>query len=552
MNLVAYPLKSDLDAWGELGNRGWNWESMLPYYRKFHTFIPPSDEIRKMLGLDYLQASSQGTSGPIQVSFGQEHGPLEKAWPATFANLNLKMTGDHLSGVATGGHSNPGSIDPRTKTRSHAGSAYYSEDVAKRSNLRILTEALVDKVLLRNSDGTVCAFGVQFTDRDKTQHIVKARKEVILAAGTLQSPQILELSGIGSSNLLHDHGIKTVISNQWVGENLQDHAVGHLSFEVEDGIPSADVFRDPLMVEALLTLYQTTKNGPFAASTFSSAFTPVVGLSGTSGHAELRSLLDKYVDLSTKTANLGYDQQMRLLRKILEDGDSSSGQYFLGPFQLNILDGHDPQKFLKPTTDGNYISILAALSHPFSRGSVHINSADPTQKPTFDPKYLSHPLDCEILVRHIQFLETIVETQPWASLLKKDGRRVPAGRYVRDLDVAREQAKLMISNYHPVGTCAMMPEELGGVVNERLLVHGTKNLRVVDASVIPLIPRGNIQSSVYAIAERAADIIKEDMKQKVDHIEVKASKEEDTTTTDSPTIKRKTVWKRLRGWFCFG
>jgi len=98
-----------------------------------------------------------------------------------------------------------------------------------------------------------------------------------------------------------------------------------------------------------------------------------------------------------------------------------------------------------------------------------------------------------------------------------------------------------------VGTCAMMPKELGGVVNERLMVYGTNNLRVVDASVIPLVPRGNIQSTVYAIAERAADIITEDLKQQVDHTEVTAQKKEEK----SSIARRKSVWKRLRGWLCF-
>jgi len=523
---------------------------MLPYYQKFHTFTLPSAQVRENLALSYFDDALQGTSGPIQASFGEEQGPLEIAWPKTFNNLHLNMTGDHLSGTAFGGFSNPGTIDPKTKTRSYAGSAYYSADVASRTNLRVLTEALAERILFQGSVRNAVATGVQFTANDGIRRTVNARREVIVSAGTLQSPHILELSGIGCKSLLESNGIDVVIDNPYVGENLQDHAVGHMSFEVEDGVPSADAFRDPQVAEAAMALYQASKSGPLAASTYSSAFTPVNGSSDMPSKGEVQHLLDKYQVDQVQANYPGYKQQAELLRTMLEDGDNSSAQYFLGPFQLNVLDGYSPLKFLKPLTPGNYISILVALSHPFSRGSVHINSSDPAQKPILDPRYLSHPLDREILARHIQFLETIVKTEPWASLLKKDGRRIPSGRHVDDLEVAREQAKLMISNYHPVGTCAMIPKALGGVVNKRLVVHGTKNLRVVDASVIPMQPRANIQSSVYAIAERAADLIKEDLRcASEDEI---SGKEPRSVPTKRPTAARATAaWRRFLSWTCF-
>ena len=550
LNLLAYPSKIDIDNWAELGNCGWDWNSMLPYYQKFHTLTLPSAHVRETLALSYFDDALQGTSGPIQASFGEEQGPLEAAWPRTFNNLNLNMTGDQLSGTAFGGFSNPGTIDPKTVTRSFAGSAYYSADVASRTNLRVLTEALAEKIIFQDSAGNAVAAGVQFIAKDGVRRTVYSRKEVIVSAGTLKSPHILELSGIGCKTRLALNGIDVVIDNPNVGENLQDHAVGHMSFEVNDGIPSADAFRDPQVAQAAMDLYQSSKSGPLAASTYSSAFTPVNGSSGISNKGEVQYLLDRYRFDQEQGDNPGYKRQTELLRTMLEDGDNSSAQYFLGPFQLNVLDGYSPLQFLKPSTPGNYISVLAALSHPFSRGSVHIDSPDPTEKPILDPKYLSHPLDREILSRHIQFLETIVKTEPWASLLKKDGRRIPPGRYVDDLDVAREQAKLMISNYHPVGTCAMMPEALGGVVDERLVVHGTTNLRVVDASIIPMQPRANIQSSVYAIAERAADIILEDLGKRSGDV---PPREEPTPVPAkrSAAAKARVLWRRILNWTCF-
>jgi choline dehydrogenase-like flavoprotein len=143
---------------------------------------------------------------------------------------------------------------------------------------------------------------------------------------------------------------------------------------------------------------------------------------------------------------------------------------------------------------------------------VHINSADPVVHPTLDPRYFSHPLDLELHGRHVQYLETIAAAEPMASLLKNDGRRIHWDKSVLDLETAKTVVEeTFISHYHVTGTCSMLPKKLGGVVNERLTVYGIPNLRIVDASVFPMIPRGNIQASVYAVAERAADIIKEDI-----------------------------------------
>jgi choline dehydrogenase-like flavoprotein len=165
---------------------------------------------------------------------------------------------------------------------------------------------------------------------------------------------------------------------------------------------------------------------------------------------------------------------------------------------------------LAPSNPKNYITIMVANNHPFSRGSCHIRSANPDDKLILDPKYLSHPMDLEILARQTQYIETIVKTEPFASLLKA-GERLPEGKEAITLDAAKRIVKeRLLSTFHPVGTCAMMPRELGGVVDSRLKVHGTKNLRVVDASIFPMETLGNIQATVYAVAEKAADLIKED------------------------------------------
>ena len=155
--------------------------------------------------------------------------------------------------------------------------------------------------------------------------------------------------------------------------------------------------------------------------------------------------------------------------------------------------------------------MIAVLEHPLSRGSVHIVSADPTVYPAIDPNYLSHPLDLFVLSQAMLHLQQVARTAPLSTHLKEGGHVFQPGFYELDEQNVEAFVKNSFSSeYHPMGTCAMGPREEGGVVSERMVVHGTSNLRVVDASVFPLQVRGNLASLVYAVAERAADFIKAD------------------------------------------
>lgn len=130
-------------------------------------------------------------------------------------------------------------------------------------------------------------------------------------------------------------------------------------------------------------------------------------------------------------------------------------------------------------------------------------------RPLIDPQYLAKDLDVEIFALHFQYLQTLIQTEPLATMLKPNGRRCSPELDLDNLEAVKEHIrKTAISNWHPVGTCAMLPRDKGGVINERLIVHGTKNLRVVDSSTFPIITRGNPLTSVYAVAEKAADLIK--------------------------------------------
>ncbi|RDW66507.1 hypothetical protein BP6252_10142 [Coleophoma cylindrospora] len=509
LGMLIYPSKSGINAWEQLGNPGWGWDSFAPYLKKFHTLTMPSAKTQEELALGYVKRNDHGTDGPVQLSFGEMdvYTSFNSAWPRTFATLGHDLTGDPISGVANGAFQNPGVVDPVSKKRSHAGSTYYNPEVGSRPNFFVVTEVLVEKILIQNINGALSATGVQITTKDGSRRKVLATREVVIAAGTIKAPQLLELSGIGSKALLSQYGIETLVDNPNVGENFQDHGYVPFSWEIADDQLSGDCLRNPDIAAAALGAYMQAGAGPFSGVPIASSFMPLTDLSD----ADRTELLAKYLDASDYKSVPSQEQQFGLLRDIFNDPNDASGQYTMAPFQIVPRDGPYLDKIYGMGKEGNYISIVSVLNHPFSRGHCHIRSADPTEHPIVDPKYFSHPLDLELHARHTQYLETLAATEPMASLFKKDGRRIHFHKKVETLDEARQVTKeTFISHYHVVGTCAMLPEKIGGVVNERLQVYGVSKLRIVDASVMPLIPRGNIQATVYAVAEKAADIIKED------------------------------------------
>lgn len=506
---LIYPPRSSIDAWERLGNEGWNWDTLAPYYRKFHTFNRPSKETAEALDTGYIDDKVQGTSGPIQSSFPEFHGPLGKAWPETFKNLNFPLTSDPLSGESSGGFSYLSTVDPKNWERSHAGSAYYSP-IAGRPNLHLLSECMVENVVFKKrSAGALAAKGVSFV-HDGVQQVQSAHKEVLLCAGAFQSPQLLELSGVGHPKILHPHGIEVLLDNGHVGENLQDHPMTGMSVEVTDGLPTIDMIRDPHVVQGAQEAYQSSRQGPLTSSFHSIASLPVVEFLSGEGRSELIRLLDTNIGSRSPSVQPSIDKQHAILRSVLESPSESSVIIGMGASQMHF-DRILQKDIYAITEPENYMSFLVALAQPFSRGSVHIKSSSISDPPDINPCYLSEPLDLEILARHMRYIPTIAATKPLASLIKKGGRHLPDGINLETLDSAKEHCKRnIITNNHPCGTCAMLPLHQGGVVDSRLRVYGVDGLRVVDASIFPMIPRGNIQSSVYAVAERAADLIKED------------------------------------------
>jgi len=219
--------------------------------------------------------------------------------------------------------------------------------------------------------------------------------------------------------------------------------------------------------------------------------------------------------LAQYPAQLSDPVHHKFCRSIIENKEEGSGEFLIYAAQGNW--GTDTAKGLVTALlPENYFTLSIVLTNPLSAGSVHITSNKPNEKPRIDMKYLSHELDTEVLARHLKFLDIVSGTKPLAGFLKEGGKRSTLYEKMWGTGTLEEVKayvkKTAVSNWHPVGTCAMLPRENGGVVDEKLRVYGTKNLRVVDASIMPSIPRANTQTTVYAVAEKAADLIKKDIK----------------------------------------
>ncbi|KAK4957136.1 hypothetical protein LTR10_005094 [Elasticomyces elasticus] len=485
---IIYPSAAGIDAWAELGNVGWDWITLAPYYLKFQTIVPPNEEVKKQLNIMHSDQSIRNSNGPIQASFPMQVTGFQKLWVDTFHTLGLDNVSDPLDGHALGGHTSTCHITGDKHERSHAGVAYL-DPIRSRTNLTVITNALVRELMIDKDNPIPVVSGVVYS-QDGVLHEVRAKREVILAAGTFNTPQILELSGIGDPDILQQHGIDVVYANPAVGENLQDHIRPGLSFELNDDAPP----RSSMPVEEARRLYQENRSGPWAEQgAFAFAYMPLVPFLGPEETQELKTLLDQHLK-EDKGWSPFIRKRNAFIREAIESSDEATAVAFMS------------RKPPPGSEDGNFVTLNSMLSHPFSAGSAHITSRNPETKPNIDFAYYSHPLDLEIHARHVQVLEKLAMTEPLASYIKPEGRRHPYYPAIT-INKAKELVRnFSTTNYHPCGTCS-----LGPVVDSRLNVKGTGGLRIVDASIMPIIPRGNIISTVYAVAERAADIISEDL-----------------------------------------
>lgn len=272
--------------------------------------------------------------------------------------------------------------------------------------------------------------------------------------------------------------------------------------------------RNPELGAKAMEAYQKAGQGPLTAGLTGIGFASLHTVCPDLSEAEVNQLIDKAGQFQSTATH----KQLKIQEEQLRDPQEAMVQWLPLPAGANMsvadksvksMFGHDEP--------GGFATLCAITTHLFSRGTVHIKSSDPLAHPAIDPNYMSHPLDAEIMGRAMLHARQLLRTEPFASKFKKDqnGDLIPmklrGGPYTdpKNLEEAKEYIKHnFITCYHPIGTASMLPKDEGGVVDTELKVYGTKNLRVIDASIFPLHIQGNIMSLVYAVAERGADIIK--------------------------------------------
>jgi choline dehydrogenase-like flavoprotein len=504
------PSRTIIDAWGSLGNTGWSWDILEPYYRKSRAEPPLTSAEKAQFEIKW----DEGKTGMVQTSFPNPvTNPVPHAWVETFKGLGSLMKPNPFGreGPTQGGWVPLSSIDPKNRTRSYSATAYY-QPAAKRKNLRVLINSMVQKIVLDKSlPSNIRATGIQYKAQGSSNLLcATASKEVILAAGALQSPKILELSGIGQSALLKSLGIPVVIKNEFVGENLQDHLISGIGFEAADNITTLDplVRGEAAAFAAAGAEYTANHTGAMTSVGLGGyAYLPLPEVKSSAGQKQIQQLV-KQNDPGTGATAIE-KQYYQMASDIALNASEATGIYLTISSQ-----GFTPIVPATGPVNGSFVSIITVLSLPFSRGRVHINSTNIDAKPVLNPQYLSNPMDVEVMGRHLFNIRNIAESQPFKStLLKPNGRLQDPKSNFKTLDDAKAYlGTSAITMWHPCGTNAMLPKDKGGVVDTNLVVYGTQNLRIIDASVFPLIPRGNLQTSVYAVAERAADLIKEKYK----------------------------------------
>ncbi|KAF9254620.1 alcohol oxidase [Marasmius fiardii PR-910] len=509
LNNLAFvrPVSEELDAFEQLGNPGWNWNNLLGYMKKSeHLCIPQlSPEEKKTLAVD-PDPAFHGTDGPIAVSFPPYVSPIHTKILDSLETLGLPRKNETNAGRNVGSFLVSTSVDPVTATRSYSASAYLKPHLG-RKNLLVVTEAFVTKIHFNDStSGLKQASAVDFVHGGK-KYTVQVAKEVILSAGTFQTPQVLEVSGIGDPRVLEPLGIPCVVNLPGVGENLQDHMKAPTVVQVKQELQTLEILHDPEELKIQQELYKQKKG--IMAGMLSSCFAFLPGNLITSpeivntwkNHANIEASASEVFQNTHPDVLRGIKKQYKILETFIDDPKHPLAQL------LNI-NGHFPVVGYTPDNSKRYMTLIVAYTHPLSRGSIHITSPDAQIAPAIQPNYLSNPADVDILSKAIDFTLGLYATTPLKDIIVSPVAP-PFAKSGSDDDKLDKFSREVISTvHHPVGTASMLPREDGGVVDHNLLVYGTSNLRVIDCSIMPLIISCNIVTLAYAIGEKGADIIK--------------------------------------------
>ncbi len=431
--------KVDYDHWASLGNKGWSWDEVLPYFKRAERHFGGANE-------------HHGCEGELCVEEPRVKWEILDAWRDAAEEAGIPKVDEFNRGDNFGNayfHMNQ-----KKGVRWSASKAWLREAL-KRPNLTLMTKAHTRAVRVGEVDGKKRAIGIELMVEGQGQGVARARREVILAAGAIGSPQILQLSGIGAGSLLQQHGIPVVHELAGVGENLHDHLQIRMVWKVKG--PTLNERANSFIGKALMGAeYLLFKTGPL-----------------TMPPSQLGAFARS--DPSEATPDIEWHVQPLSLEKFGEQ---------LHPFPA--------------------ITPSVCNLRPTSRGHVHIKGTDPLAAPEIRLNYLATERDQRVAARSMRVTRTIMTAKALSRYSPVEWR--PGVEVEDDGALIRAAGDLGTTIFHPVGTCRM-GHDAGAVVDDQLRVHGIAGLRVIDASVMPRITSGNTNAPTYMIAERGAELV---------------------------------------------
>ncbi len=431
----------DYDGWRQRGCTGWDWDSVLPYFKKAEDQERGEDEFH-------------GVGGPLRVSDQPARFELAERWIAAAVEAGLPANNDFNNGQQEGA----GPFQSTTKDRRRwSTAAAYLRPARGRGNLKVETNALATRVVIEDGRAT----GVEYL-KNGTRLTARARGEVIVCGGVFNSPQLLQLSGLGPGALLQGLGIPVVRDMPAVGADLQDHFYVRLAFRCTRPITLNDVANNPLRKVAAGVQYILFRSGPLATNGICAG-----------GFARSDERLERP------------DIQLN---------------FSLWSFAERTRAGVFPHPFPGFT-------VSAVHLRPDARGEVRLKSADPLAPPAIRFNFLKTQYDLQALTAGMRLARRIVGQPALADYVADE--LIPGKEVVSDAEFEAAIRKNGISNLHPVGTCRMGGDE-AAALDPRLCVRGIGGLRVVDASVMPSVPAGNTNAPSIMIGEKASDMILDD------------------------------------------